>query len=590
MITDKIWKLIPDSTRALNLARELDISRVTAKLLINRGISDSASAKSFLAPALSNLSDPMLLADMDKALDLITHAVKTHKSIVVYGDYDADGLTASALLLIFFNELGIPASAYIPNRLAEGYGLNSKAIKDIARDGGELIITVDCGISNREEIELAHGLGLKIIITDHHQIPEGFVPACPVINPHRTDSAFPYKELAGVGVAFFLLIGIRAALRDTGWFRETQEPDLRHYLDLVALGTVADMTPLTGLNRILVAYGIEVMKKSKWPGIKAIQDISGIQASSLSASDLAFKIAPRLNAPGRMGDSMIGLEALMEKRISFAMEIVALLNSLNSKRQSIESNILSQIEDVLMPEVDVDNRRSLVLYKEGWHQGVLGIVASKLLDKYHRPTIVLTIKNGMATGSGRSIDGFNLYEALAGQSSLFEKFGGHYHAAGLTLKTSNLDKFSTCIEELARKALKDQDLIPVIKIDDEIEIHDLTKGLMIEIESLAPFGSGNPEPLFLSRKVQVLSSRIAGERHLKLILRQGNNFLEAIGFGLADMHPLEGESVDVVFTPEINRWNGQDKIQLRIADIEVTEKNKKLQLTHQGADIKPMDI
>lgn len=576
MIKDKSWRIAPNFPDTLKLAQELNISRLMAHLLINRGISDSTSAKSFLEPRLSDLSDPMLLADMDKALALIYDAVTNGNKIVVYGDYDADGITSSALLLNFFTELEILASVYIPNRLTEGYSLNSKAIRDIAGKGGKLIITVDCGISNREEIELAHELGLKIIITDHHQIPKEFNPISPVINPHRTDSVFPFRELAGVGVAFFLIIGIRTMLRNMGWFKDNQEPDLRNYLDLAALGTVADMTPLTGLNRILVATGIEAMKNSKWPGIKAIQEISGIQPSCLSASDLAFKIAPRLNAPGRLGDAAASLDTLTSDKISFAMKAADRLNILNSKRQGIESDIFTEIEDILIPGMDIDSRKTIVLYNEGWHQGVLGIVASRLLDKYRRPTLVLSVQGSIAIGSGRSINGFNLYEALEKQSHLLEKFGGHYHAAGLTIQTSNLETFSAGLENIARQTIEDRDLIPVLNIDSEIDIHELTKDTVNEIQSLAPFGSGNPEPLFLIRAAQVIDSRIVGKRHLKLILRQGNNTLEAIGFGQADMHSLDGQSVDIVFTPEINRWNGQNKIQLKIADIEINQVNTKL--------------
>ncbi len=324
MTNEKIWRLRPLSPQASQLALETGISPLKAQLLLNRGVSTGNSAASFLSPRLSYLIDPMLLKDMDHALDLIMETIGNREQIAVFGDYDADGITATALLLNFFSELGVPISYYIPNRLEEGYSLNPLAIKKLSESGVRLIITVDCGISNRKEIEMAKGLGMKVVVTDHHQIPEDFNPVCPVINPNRHDSLFPFKELAGVGVTFFLVIALRSCLRDRRWFIDSRpEPDLKQYLDIVALGTVADMVPLIDQNRILVRSGIEVMKKSIWPGIKAMKEISGIGAQRISFYDLAFKLAPRLNAPGRLGDSATGLTTLTTTSESIAMESAA---------------------------------------------------------------------------------------------------------------------------------------------------------------------------------------------------------------------------------------------------------------------------
>jgi single-stranded-DNA-specific exonuclease len=573
---DKIWRIYPLSIHTSRLAHETGISALKAQLLINRGITDKDTAASFLTPRLSDLTEPMLLKDMDRALDLIINAVEKQEHIAVFGDYDADGITSTALIFNFFSDLSIPISYYIPDRINEGYSLNSSAIKILSDKGVRLIITVDCGISNTEEIEQARSLGIEVVVTDHHQIPNDFNPVCPVINPNRPDSSFPFRDLAGVGVAFFLVAGIRARMREKGWFEKCLEPDLRDYLDLVAIGTVADMVPLVGHNRIMVLSGIEVMRNSRWPGIRAIKEISGIDDSTLSSGDLAFKISPRLNAPGRIGDSNMGLKALITKSDPIAREIAGALNNMNSERQRIESKILDQLEDTMLPGFDLDNRRTIVLSRPGWHIGVLGIVASRLLDKYHRPTLLLTIKDGLAVGSGRSIDGYNLHKSMSRLDYLFEKFGGHYHAAGCTLNVENIGKLAEGLEAIAQEKLKEENLIPAINIDGEISLDDLTYENVRDIRSLEPFGAGNPEPIFFSSNLEVINSRIVGEKHLKLKVKQGGTFLDAIGFGMSDTHHIEGEIINMVHTPEINRWNGYESVQLRVTDLELKDEDSKL--------------
>lgn len=575
-MTDKIWRLLPSSKHTLKLAHETGISPLKARLLTNRGITDKFTAESFLTPKLSDLNDPMLLKDMADGVDHIISAIEKQERIAVFGDYDADGLTATALLVNFFADLGIPILYYIPDRISEGYSLNQNAIKTLAGQGVKLIITVDCGISNSREIKYARSLGIKVVVTDHHQVPEEFLPACPVINPNRKESIFPFRELSGVGVSFFLAAGIRAGIRQKGWFKLAAEPDLKEYLDIVALGTIADMVPLTGLNRILVTAGIEVMKGSRWYGIEAMKKICGIDTSEISSGDVAFKLAPRLNASGRVGNNTAGITALVTDNYSIAVNSARELNVMNSERQRIESRIIEDIEDNLIPEIDVRTRRTILFSKPNWHKGVLGIVASRLLDKYHRPTVILTIKGDIATGSGRSIDGFNLHESMTELKHLFRKFGGHYHAAGCTLDRENIDALSDGLEEIARKVLKDEDLIPAITIDDEIDLKKLTIESVNDICSLEPFGSGNPEPVFFSGDLEVLDSWIVGEKHLKLRLRQGDTVNEAIGFNLSDLHSLQGRRVNMVYTPEINRWNGTERVQLRISDIELSGETSRL--------------
>jgi single-stranded-DNA-specific exonuclease len=562
-----VWKLKPPSPSASQLAREAGVTPLQAQLLINRGISTPTRIVSFLNPRLSNMADPMVMMGMPNALDIILRAIENQEKITIYGDYDADGLTATALLLNFFSSLGLQVSFYIPNRLTEGYSLNKEAISEIAKNQTKLIITVDCGTNNTSEIALAKSLGMNVVVTDHHQVSEDFQAQCPVVNPRQPGCPFPFKNLAGVGLAFFLTVAVRTALRQIGWFRTRSEPDLKEYLDLVALGTVADRVPLLDQNRILVHYGIGAMAESRWPGISAIKEVAGIEDPGITADDLAFRLGPRLNAPGRMGDSYTGIRALIAQDPILSRDLALRLNAANNQRQSVEQDILNQIESVIGKNEGVRDSRTLVVAGKNWHKGVLGIVASRLVDKYHRPSLVLSLQGDMAYGSGRSIEDFNLYKALTKLGPLFEKFGGHAHAAGFTLKAANLNTLKNELESLALRTLGDSNMVPAIEVDAEISIDDIGPEMLHEIRALSPFGEGNTEPFFYAGPLEVLESRIVGERHLKLRVRQGKRGYEAIGFGMADRHSLEGKIINMVFTPEQNRWQGYEKIQLRIADI-----------------------
>ena len=562
-----VWKLKPPSPLASRLALEAGLTPLQAQLLINRGISNPSQAKSFLCPRLADMADPMLLKDMDFALAVILKSVKDREKITIYGDYDADGLTATALLLNFFSCLGTETSSYIPNRLKEGYGLDKEALETIAEDGTGLIITVDCGISNSKEIAFAKSLSMNVVVTDHHQVPQGFTADYPVVNPHRADCPFPFKDLAGVGIAFFLAVAVRSALRKEGLFKTVPEPDLKDYLDLVALGTVADRVPLLDQNRMLVSTGLGIMGKSRWEGIKAMIKVSGIEDTDITSDDLAFRLGPRLNAPGRMDDPGLCIKILTADDTLLAKNLALRINDANIKRQGVERRILARIESKIKKTEGFDNCRALVMAGEGWHKGVLGIVASRLVDKYNRPALVLDVQDGMAVGSGRSIDGFNLYEALSRLSNLFEKFGGHAHAAGFTLKAANLETLKNELEGLAGKTLKQEDLVPVIEMDAEVSLGHITSDMVRQVKTLGPFGEGNAEPVFLARSLEVAASRVVGERHLKLRVSQGGTTLEAIGFGLAYKHPLKGKTVSMAFTPELNRWQGYERIQLRVIDL-----------------------
>ncbi len=571
-----LWKLKAPSSLASELASAAGLSPLEAQILMNRGISEVKSVSSFLLPRLNDLTDPLMFKDMKEAVALILEALNNREPITVYGDFDADGFTSTALLHNFFSSLGVPAFYYIPDRLTEGYGLHAGALARIAEKGSGLLITVDCGATHGDEIVHAGSLGLKVVVTDHHQVREDFRPLCPVINPQRPDCHFPFKHLAGVGVAFFLAVALRAALRETGWFRHRPEPDLKNYLDLVALGTVADMVPLLDQNRILVKAGLERIGQSQWPGIQALVQLAHVNPASVSSADVAYRMAPRLNASGRMGEAEVGVMVLTAGQPGQAVHLAKRLEAMNAERQLIERNIMEEIENACLLPENIEDRRTIVVAGKGWHRGVLGIVASRLLEKYHRPVVVLDVENGTASGSGRSIPGFNLYRALTRLAHLFERYGGHEHAAGLALKASRVDALTWELENLAQKELKEEDLFHSIQVDAEVRFEELGLGLTRRFTSLSPFGPGNPEPLFYSRSVEVVESRIVGERHLKLKVKQGQTVFEAIGFGLGEKHPLDGKLINIVFSPQIDRWRGYEKIQLRLADLEPIDQPSKL--------------
>jgi len=561
----KNWDLQSESSLVPHLVREAGVTPLQARLLANRGLTETIAIQSFLSPRLSQMIDPMRMKGMGEAIKSIVLAMEEHEKITVYGDYDADGLTATALLATFLSHLGLSVETYVPDRLKEGYGLNEAAIKLIRENGTGLIITVDCGISNDMEVSLAKRLGMDVVITDHHLVPSGFQPQCPVINPHQPGCSFPFKGLSGVGLAFFLAVGLRAVLREKGWFKSRSEPDLRDYLDLVALGTMADRVPLLGQNRILVSGGVSRMADSIWPGIRAIMNVAGVGMSDVSSEDLAFRVAPRLNAPGRMGDSLMGLEILMTEKEAEAHVLANKVDATNVRRRVLEQEILEQA--TAMIDDQMESRRTLLLASENWHTGVLGIVASRLVDRYHKPVMIAAIKDGIAVGSGRSIDGFDLHSAMKKVSHCFLRFGGHSHAAGFTLEVSQLEALRKGLEEEAQEHLRPKDMIPTIRVDSELSFKNITLDVIHQINALAPFGEGNPEPVFMARSVKVFESRIVGERHLKLRLGQGGQALDAIAFGLGSRHPLKGISTDFLFTPEVNRWKGTENVQLKIIDL-----------------------
>lgn len=567
MSLERTWKINAPSALAPEFAREAGISPLQAQLLINRGLSDSTSARAFLSPLLSEMTDPSLLKDMDEATTLILRCIDEGRHVVIYGDYDADGLCATALLHHFFTSIDVRTSFYIPNRLREGYGVNREAVSRISERGEGCLITVDCGSTASEEIAFARSLGLEVVVTDHHHVRSGLLPPCPVINPQRADCPFPFKGLAGVGVAFLLTVSLRRALRERGRFSGGAEPDLRGYLDLVALGTVADRMPLLDQNRIFVTHGLDVISRTSWEGLRALKAVSDLKDGVLTTIDLAFRMAPRLNAPGRVAGPELAMEILLATDPAIADELAARINLANRERQDLEKRALSAIESRLARGEDVEARRILFLVGEDWHPGILGIVASRLVDRYHKPAFVCTRHDGRVLGSARSIDGFHAHRALQEVRHLLDRFGGHAHAAGFAFAANREREVETALGRLASEVLSDEALVPALHAEGELALGEIGIGTVEEIERLAPFGEGNPEPMFLARGVEVRTSRVVGEDHLRVGLRQGRQAMEAIGFGMAGRRVADGSLVDLLFVPEINTWQGQRGVRLRLVDL-----------------------
>ena len=568
--SDKIWQLKDEPSSASWLAGKLGISKLLASLLFHRKVTSPDSAKHFLSPKLGALRDPFLLKDMDRSVELITSFINAKKRVTIYGDYDADGITATALLVDFFSQLEIPISFYIPHRLQEGYGLNETAIREIAAGDTELIITVDCGISSPSEIDLARGLGVEVVVTDHHQLPAHFEPHCPTVNPVRPDCPFPFQELSGVGLAFYLAIAVRADLRESGFFGSKGEPDLRSYLDLVALGTVADIVPLLEENRILVKSGLSILRESRRPGMRELFRASGINKDrEITTYDIAFKLAPRLNAMGRLGSVTRAVQLLTTDNEREAAEIANQMDSLNTQRQAIENRILSEVRERIARSDDLERQRTIVLSDPSWHRGIVGIVASKIVEEHYRPTLILGADGEVVRGSGRSIDGFDLYQALCDLSDLLTHFGGHRGAAGVTLEAKRLEEFRVKFEELARTRIDPKDMTPKTDVDARLDLESITPRLMRELEMLPPFGCQNPQPIFWAGPLDVISSKVVGNDHLKLRLKQRGIMFESIAFGKGALHPLQGKSVDALFHVETNTWQGMESIQLVIVDLQV---------------------
>lgn len=557
----KTWRIKdPNPSTRNDLAAALGVSPITAQLLINRGIDDIKSASDFLNCSLSACHDPFLLKDMNKAVSRIKDAISSGEKILVYGDYDVDGMTGVAVLSSALKKLGADIETYIPNRLEEGYGLNMGAIKRAHSQGVKLIVTVDCGISSLKEIEYAKNLHIDAVITDHHEIPGASIPkAHAVVNAMQSDCRYPFKHLAGVGVAYKLV----AALFDGTGFSADE------YLDLVSLGTVADVVPLVGENRILSKHGLELLGKCKRPGLRALMDVTGLTGKDISSGHIGFILGPRINAMGRVGSPQKALELLLSDDEAASRDLAKMLDSENRSRQKIESGILDMALSKVDREVNFKYHRVIVLASEGWHPGVIGIVASRIADRFYRPTIVISLDGKMGKGSGRSIEGFHLFDYLFRCKDLLAGFGGHESACGITIEKNKIDAFRDRINEEAAKDMREEIYSPKLDIDMDVPLNMITEDVIGQIESLAPFGEENPRPVLASKNITVKDGPWKiGKNGFKILVTDNNITCEAVSFGRSVISkPETGAGVDLAYIPSINDWQGLQSIQLELRDI-----------------------
>jgi single-stranded-DNA-specific exonuclease len=549
------------------LCQQLGVSPIIARLLSNRGIDSIDAGQVFLNPRLEYLHDPFLFQDMEKAVDRIIKALKSKELIMIFGDYDVDGITATSLLYLILTRLGANVSYYIPNRMSEGYGLSVSGIQEAAGRGVTLIITVDCGITAVEEVRLAGTLGVDMIITDHHEVQEQIPQAEAIINPKNAEDGYPDARLAGVGVAFKLAQGLyhRLGLDDS---------ELEGHLDLVALGTSADIVPLVGENRILTKFGLEQVAKTDKVGLRSLVEITGLLGDEIQTGHVVFILAPRINAVGRLGDAERAITLLATNKSDRARSIARFLNDENRRRKGIDEIMLREARSLVKKTVDLERDRAIVLASDTWHPGVIGIVASRVVERFYRPTVLIAMDGDKGKGSGRSISGFNLYEALEECQEHLIRFGGHKYAAGLTIEASKVDIFREALNRVASERLDTEIMTPSLKIDAPIALGSVDERLLADLSKLAPFGPQNMRPVLMASNLEVVGyPRIVGQNHLKFKVRQDERVLDVIAFDqgqrLADLE-VGKSNLSLAFVLEENRWQGRSTLQLRAKDLRVS--------------------
>jgi single-stranded-DNA-specific exonuclease len=546
------------------LAQALSISSATASLLLARGVTTPDEATTWMSHQLPH--DPFLIPDMDRAVERLHRAVASHEPVCFYGDYDVDGMSATAVYLSFFGSLGANVRAYIPHRKREGYGLNAGAVQRLHAEGISLLVTSDCGTTSHREVALAAQLGMDVIVTDHHQTDEELPPAVAVMNPHRADARYPFLGLCSAGLAYKVAQAYQLHYGEAG-------VPLESLLDLVTLATIADVVPLHDENRGFVREGLGQISRGARCGIRALKHVAGV-VRECTAETIAFKLAPRLNAAGRLDHAMLGVRLLTTESPAEAQQLADQLEQLNRERQKIEAELMAEAVESMKEQ---ELQAALVLASRRWHVGVVGIAAARLVEKFHRPTIVIAIdEEGVGKGSARTVGGFDLYQGLTTCRDLLEAFGGHPSAAGLTVRESHLDAFRERFSAVVAEWNRGGTLVPTLHVDAEVQLSEITARLIKEIGTLHPFGAGNPEPTFAVKGLEVMNSRTVGEKHLKMTVRQGRSMpFDSIGFGmksLLDRGIPAGTPVDLAFMPELNHWNGYDRIQLRIRDLRVSDR------------------
>jgi len=563
--------LASDDAAAERLAAALNVAPIVARLLCQRGYSDPELAARFLNPSLEHLHDPMMLADMPIAVERILAAIARKERIAIHGDYDVDGVTSTVILRRALELLGADVGHFIPERLKDGYGLQPAAIERLHADGVALVISVDCGIRGAEAARRARELGLDLIITDHHEPDTELPPALAVINPKRHDCTYPDKYLAGVGVALKLVQALcRKSGRD-GW--------LPGFLKVAAIGTLADVVPLVGENRVIAKLGLDLLSRGPHKvGLRSLLEIAGLSGKIIDSYHISFLVAPRVNAAGRMSTPDIATRLLLASDEAMGEEVRALALQLageNVRRQEEEAEILAAAKKIVQTDPDIGARTVLVVAGESWHRGVIGIVASKLVDAFHRPAIVLSIADGVAHGSCRSVPHFNMLGALERCATLFVRFGGHKQAAGLTMDASRVNELRLAVNEVADETLGPDELMPRLRIDGDLTFRGITGGVAAGVAALAPFGAGNPRPVFSARRVEIVDGpRKLKERHLKMALRQDGRIFRAIAWRAAERHDYITEhkaALDVAFSLEQNQYNGETYVELTLADMRQSE-------------------
>lgn len=558
---NKKWQIFePDKNKIEEIKNKYKVNQLLATILANRNILKEEDIRLFLNPTRNDFYNPFLITDMDIAVNRIIKAIENKENITIYGDYDVDGITSITVLKSFLNDIGVETNTYIPNRLIEGYGLNKEAIDKISKKGCNLMITVDCGISAIEEIEYANSLGIETIITDHHEAGNEIPKAIAVIDNKRKDSKYPFRELAGVGVVFKLIqaIGITLKLKEESYLK---------YLDIVYIGTISDIVPLVDENRVIAKLGLLLVAQTKNIGLRSIINSSGY--NKIDSNTISFGVAPRINACGRMGKAEEALELFLSKDKNEVNELTNKLNEHNRKRQETEKTIFENAVEKIKEE-HLDENKAIIVGGENWHHGVIGIVSSKITEMYFKPSILFSFEeDGIGKGSGRSIPGFDLHEALMKCSDTIEKFGGHSMAVGITVKKDNLEKFKKEFEQIATQSKIDE-IIPIINIDAKVDLSDIDKEMVESLKQLEPFGEANKMPVFAFKNLKIDSIRALSEgKHLKLTLKDNNYIINAIGFNigyLANEYRI-GDKIDVAGVLEINTFNGVDNLQINIKDI-----------------------
>ena len=541
-----------------------------AEMLVYKGITDTVEINNFFNPSLDDVFDPFIFKDMEKAVERIIRAINKEEMIMIYGDYDVDGTTSTALLYLGLKKVGAIVNYYIPHRMIDGYGLSLCGVDQIKEKGAQVIISVDCGINAIEEVEQINSLGMDIIITDHHNPKEKLPAAYAIINPKLEDCKYPFVALAGVGVAYKLLMAVYSKMEiDSKEFVDK-------YVDLVALGTIADIVPLTGENRIFASIGLERLFKKQNIGITALINIAGLSEKELNSSDIVFGLAPRINAAGRMGSAMRAVELLVATDEESSMELAQIIERENSLRQQIDQKTFQEACDIIEKKYkNLDETPIIVVSSDDWHSGVIGIVASKLVEKYYRPSIMITFKDGIGSGSGRSISGFDLFEALSSVENYLETFGGHKYAAGLSILTEYVDVLENRLCSYVKEHITPEQLIPPLKIDTKLELYEINENLLEWLNKFAPFGPGNMRPTFYTEGVMVVGFPYnVGKNHLKMKVVKDGCTLDLIGFNLGDFLPFlkKGLFIDIAYSLEFNTWQGRTTIQGKLKDIRFTEK------------------